>query len=222
MTRHRIDSMSLLIVAVTASLGLILGCLAAVALGGQERFVAKASVAMLPGPKVDDSSMANYWEVLNRGQATRTAAAVISEPRWLEESVGTRAADAQSLNLTAGAVPDTTLIEVTVTANTTAAATQALSAVLEAALPTAATSSGPFALQVVSDLTEVPTAQTPDPTQLLVALGAAGGLVGAGIGLVGARALARRRSGRRSGMDSAPSEPWALAGDAADVAHHRG
>lgn len=193
MIRQRVDVSSVFIVASAASLGLLLGGLGAVEVDSAPRFTAQASVAMLPGAQVKKESISNYWEVLNRGQATRTAAEVIGEPRWLGQAAPTRDAAAKDLELSAGAVPDTTLILVEVRASSATAATQALRRVLKAALPKAAPVSGPFALKVVSGLSQQPVSDNPGRPQLIGGLGVAGALLGGGIGLLLARLRGRRR-----------------------------
>lgn len=205
MTWHRSDRASLFVMAVAAGLGLFLGLLAAFVLSGQTRYTASATVAMLPGPKVGDDALANYWEVLNRGQATRTAATVIGQSRWLDV-IG---ANGQELTLSAGALPDTTLIDVEVQADSAAAARKALKGVLDASLPTAAKSSGPFALNVVSSTDANITTQSPGRTQLLAVLGASGALAGGGLGLLWVRTL-DRRSQRRHGDKTDPADGSAV------------
>jgi hypothetical protein len=206
---HRVSGV---LVAAVAGVGLLLGCLLALVVGSSPTFVARASVVMVPGPGVSADTQSVYFEVLSRGQATRTAAAVIAEPRWLARPSGTDAT-ATGATLVAGAVPDTTLINVEVRAGSAGAAQADLQSVLDSSLPVAASSSGPFALNVVSGADQPATSENPGRLQMLIALGAAGLLVGAAAGF----GVSRLRHGRRArrGTVAAPVTETTAETDAA-------
>jgi len=87
--------------------------------------------------------------VLTKGQATRTAAIVLGQPHWLDSAVRAVGGRAGDLTLVAGAIPQTTLVDVTVDAGSASAAETALRTVLDAATPDAARVSGPFVLDLV-------------------------------------------------------------------------
>ena len=133
-----------LVVPVCALIGLLIFVVPAFLLTGHaERFKAQSTVAMLPGPTVPNTEVSNYWEVLNRGQATRSAAIVLQDDRWLGNASSAAGVPKSELALTAGAIPDTTLITVTMEANSAKAAEAALQSVLSEALGQAAQVSGP-------------------------------------------------------------------------------
>lgn len=173
-----------LVVPVFALLGLLIGVLPAYLLSSHaERFQAQTTVAMLPGPVVPSSEASNYWEVLNRGQATRSAAIVLEDDRWLRDASSAAGVPPSELTLTAGAIPDTTLITITVEANSAKAAEAALQSVLTNALSEAAQVSGPFKLEVVAAPEGTARSKSPRPIEVAGAAGIAGMLVGAGVGV---------------------------------------
>lgn len=188
------------IVTTFAVLGLLIGVLCTYAFTGRaERFAAQATLAMLPGPEVAVADTPAFWEVLNAGQATRSAAIVLADSRWLDEAALTAGVSKSTLSLTAGAIPQTTLITVTMKADSAGAADAALDAVLADAIGLAATVSGPFRLQTVT----TPTAQSVGPKniQVLGAMGIAGLLLGAGGGFLISRSPRERLAlGRGEGI----------------------
>jgi hypothetical protein len=149
---------------------------------------------MLPGPDVPLDQASNFWEVLNRGQATRSAAIVLGNDRWLDAAASTAGVPKSELALAAGALPDTTLITVTMQANSAKAADLALESVLTSASDVAATVSGPFKLESITS-PDSAHSMSPDRVQTFGALGIAGLSIGAGAGLLVSRA-ARGRSAR--------------------------
>lgn len=203
-----------LVVPVLAVIGLLIAVLPAYFLTGQaERFRAQTTVAMLPAPNVAGSDVSNYWEVLNRGQATRSAAIVLEDGRWLDDAAAAAGVPKSSLTVTAGAIPDTTLITVSVEADSAKAAEAGLQSVLGHALNQAAQVSGPFKLEVIASPEGSAQPQSPRPVELVAAFGVAGLLVGAGAGLLVSRALQARnpqtvggrRRARRARRDQAES-----------------
>ena len=182
-----------LIVAVFATIGLGLGMLGASVWNSRgERFTAEATVAMLPAQDVSASEASNLWEVLNRGQATRTAAVVLGDAKWLDGAASASGEPKSDLSVSAGAIPDTTLITVTMKANSAKAAEVALQEVLDNAMGTAATVSGPFGLQVVASPSGTAHSMRANPVRMLAAFGIAGLLVGAGCGVLVNRSVRLR------------------------------
>ena len=177
------------LVALLTVTGLVLGVLGALLYTSRPNgFRAHAVLAMLPGPAVQPADRPVAWQVLTEGQATRTAAIVLGQPHWLDGAaravVGGRPGD---LVLAAGAIPQTTLVDVTVDAGSAPAAETALRTVLDAATPDAARVSGPFVLELVQapSGSAAPLAPPRLPVYLALALG--GAAVGAGAGLLFAR-----------------------------------
>lgn len=185
-------------VVVLAAVGLLAGVLAAAVFTGRgERFTATATLAMLPGADVPLDQASNFWEVLNRGQATRSAAIVLGNDQWLDAAASTAGVHKSELTLAAGALPDTTLITVTMQANSAKAADTALESVLTSSSDLAATVSGPFKLESINSPDGSARSMSPDRVQIVGALGLAGLSIGAGAGLLISRA-ARGRSTRRT------------------------
>lgn len=181
--------------------GGLLGVIGAHGFNGRPgQYSAGATLAMLPGPEVQVAETPAFWEVLNDGQATRTAAMVIGDDRWLVAAASAAGVPSSTITLTAGAVPQTTLISVTVKAGSAAAARAALDSVLVDAVGFAAKASGPFELQTVA--APAPKPLRPSDTQMLAALGGAGILIGAGSGVLISRS-ARKRAGSVGDRDFA-------------------
>ena len=76
---------------------------------------AQATLAMLPASYIPTSEAAQYWDVLNHGQATRSAAIVFGQSNWLQAAAAAADVPPSELSMSAGAVRDTTLIEVRLT-----------------------------------------------------------------------------------------------------------
>ncbi len=191
-----------LTVSVFAAIGLMLGVLLMyVWVARAEKFAAQATLAMLPVQDVPASEASNYWEVLNRGQATRSAAVVLGDQSWLDGAASAAGVPKSDLALSAGAIPDTTLITVTMEAQSPNSAETALQAVLNNAVGTAAAVSGPFRLDVVASPSGSAHSMSASRVQMLGAFGIAGLLVGAGCGVLVSRSIRSRSS------VSAPSRP---------------
>lgn len=194
------------LVASLAIIGLLLGGLAGFFTLRTERFVAQATLAMLPGPDVPPQEALGFWEVLNRGQATRTAALTLQDPRWLgvmSESTGVLASD---FALSAGAIPDTTLIEVSVQAGSAWAAERGLGTVLADGVDYAERVSGPFALEPVSVEYNRANSMSPGLVQQVGVFALAGLLVGAGAGFLISRSGGAGRGRSRARRQMQPDE----------------
>jgi len=202
------------VVPILAALGMLIGLLAANALTGrEERFRAEATLAMLPERNIPLEQVSSFWEVLNRGQATGSAAIVLKDSSWLDAAAQAAGVPKSQLTLSAGAVPDTTLITVTMTAQSARAAEVALESVLADATRRAAAVSGPFSLETIAPPAGSARAMGPAPIQMLGALGMAGLLAGAGAGLMVSRSVRGKRSVHHSDEVAERSDP--------DVAHLR-
>lgn len=191
-----------LTVTTLATLGLLSGVLVAdVFTDRSERYTAQATLAMVPGPEVPFDDASNYWDVLNRGQATRSAALVLEDIRWLDGAAAAAGVPKSELALSSGAIPETTLITVTMKADSARAAESALNSVLSEADGLAAKASGPFRLETIASPDGSATSLSPKPIQTIGALGIAGLLLGAGAGLLISRS-ANEWSARHALMDS--------------------
>lgn len=220
------------IVAVCALVGLLVGVGVAMLLTAQpQRYKAEASVAMLPGSELAPADAANFWEVLSRGQVTRTGAVIYDDTRWLPEAAATAGVPADDLTLTAGAVPDTSLLLVTMEAGSADAAEAALTSVMDQAGPEATRLSAPFVVQVVTPAAGSATAEGPAAAPTVAACGIGGLLVGAGVGALGVRVAGRRRTSAQHAADAAdaaasahavPFSPTAATRNGAPVSAGRG
>ncbi|MDH6196791.1 hypothetical protein M2272_003444 [Mycobacterium frederiksbergense] len=186
-----------------AVIGLLAGVVAAVVLSGREpaRYTAEATLAMLPSQQVPVTQAPGFWEVLSRGQATRSASIVLNDRHWLGIAAGAAGVPESELEFEAGAISDTTLITMRMKATTAAAAEAALNKVLSDALVPAAGAAGPFRLEVVSSPDGSAQSSAPGRTQMFGALGLAGLLVGGGAGVLVSRWAQRPR--RRHAADGA-------------------
>ena len=163
-----------------AVLGAIFGALAAPT---AERYKATAYIALIPGPDLTTVESSSFWEVLTRGQITRTAAIVYDDTRWLPSAAKAANVRQSELTIAASALPNTSVFSVTVKANSSAAAEAALSDVLIKAAPQVASVTQPFVAKLLAP-TEGTAYPVPLPprTQFAAAGGLAGLLVGGGIG----------------------------------------
>ncbi|PRC46697.1 hypothetical protein C6A85_88780 [Mycobacterium sp. ITM-2017-0098] len=182
------------LIAILAVVGALLGvALGAVVSTGPSRYTASADVALLPAPNLTSVEASDFWEVLTSGQVTRTAAIVYGDPRWLTAAAGAARVPRSDLNLTAAALPETTILTVTVSAGSAEAAEAALNHVLATATPEVTSLAAPFFVKVLWPPENSAWAKSaPGKMQMMLA-GALGGLlVGSGIGWW----LARRRRDR--------------------------
>lgn len=205
MTKRRI------IAVVLALVGAALGALAAaLAAPSADRYIASANVALLPAPELTGVEASDFWEVLTRGQVTRTAAIIYEDPRWLATAAAAASVPREDLTLTAAALPDTTLLTVTVTAGSASAAEAALNNVLVIATPEVGSLAAPYFVKVLWPPEYSAYAEPTLGRTQLAAAGALGGLlVGGGIGwfflrrldteVAGRHADAARPSGRSAG-----------------------
>jgi hypothetical protein len=162
------------------------------------RYQASARIALLPAPDLTTQEASAFWEVLTRGQMSRTAAVLYNDPRWLPSAANAAKVPQGELALTAAALPDTTMLTVTIDAGSAAAAEAALTDVLTKATPEVTSLAAPYAVKVLwpPEGSAVPV-PIPGQTQVAAA-GALGGLlVGGGAGWLFLRS-------RRQRGDAAP------------------
>jgi hypothetical protein len=177
-------------IAAFAVIGAVLGAALGFLLAPHpHRYQAAARVALLPAADLTTEEASAFWEVLTRGQITRTAAVLYNDQRWLPSAANAAKVPQDQLSLTAAALPDTTVLTVTVDAGSAKAAEAALNDVLTNATPEVTSLAAPYAVKVLwppeGGAQPVP---IPGKTQVAAA-GALGGLlVGGGVGWLVLRA----------------------------------
>ncbi|WP_236147335.1 hypothetical protein [Mycolicibacterium sp. CH28] len=177
--------------AVFALVGALIGAaVGALAAPPPSKFTASANVALLPPADLTAQEASSFWEVLTRGQVTRTAAVLYADTRWLSSAAKSAKVSPNELSLTAGALPETTMLTVTVTAPSSTAAEAALNDVLTTATPEVSALASPYDVKVLFPLegSAVPV-PVPGKAQLAAAGGIGGLLVAIGVSWV----IARRR-----------------------------
>ncbi|WP_084836291.1 hypothetical protein [Williamsia sp. 1138] len=192
------------VVALGALVGLLLGIVAALVFSAVQspNYEAKAVVVMMPAPGVPVAETSYYWEILSRGQVTRTAAIVLADHNWMDDAAQAAGVPESDLTLTTGAVADTTLIELTMSAGSADAAEKSLTKLIEVASPDAAKISGPFVLKVISSPEGSAEKSGISSAQLVPAAAIAGLVLGAGIAL-----LLTRIGGVGTAVSQAPAGP---------------
>ncbi|MET0452914.1 MAG: hypothetical protein ABW137_13880 [Mycobacterium sp.] len=191
--------------AIYALVGLVIGVIVGLAAPLPTHYQAEARVALLPAANLSIADSSSYWEVLSRGQVPHTAAVVYGDAKWLQSAASAANVGPSDLTLTAGPMPDTTLVLLTVDAPSAAAAQSALSDVLAKATPEVAALSAPFTLRVVATPEGNTTAIGPQRLQVVVVAGVIGLLIG-----LGAYFAARRLIKRSIVVHSSPVEPESL------------
>lgn len=182
------------IVAATTVLGALTGAGAGTALAdAPARYASTATVAVVPAAGLPDDLAADFWQVLSEEQVVRTAATIYGSEQWAVEAARALDVPTTEVKLSASALVDTTLVEVTVETGSAASSDAALATVLGSASTSASTILAPF---VISEAAVRPaeTARGASPAQLVGVAAIAGALVGAGIGLV-ISAIGRRGRG---------------------------
>lgn len=169
------------LVAIFAIIGGVLGGIAGTQLPNAPTYRATAQVALVPGPDLTTADSSAYWEVLTQGQVPRTAATVLSDPRWHAGAAAAAGVDPSELTLSAGAVPDTTVVSITADAPSEHAAQSAVADLLEKATPEVKAVSAPFQLRVISPPST--TAMATSPIQLILIGGIIGLILGGVVGI---------------------------------------
>ncbi|MGB3352028.1 MAG: hypothetical protein WBB00_04565 [Mycobacterium sp.] len=204
---------SRLVVAALATSGLLLGLIVAHFLTtGEQRYLAQATLAMVPAQDVKPDVAIQFWEVLNRGQATRTAALALEDDRWRASAASATGVPEDGINLRASAITDTTLISVEVEAPTSWTAATALDTVLREGSTYAATISGPFRLETITATGSSAESLTSNRFQTMGVLGVAGLLIGAGGGVLISRSVQGRSApGAETLLGDATGQPTPVA-----------
>lgn len=170
-----------LIIVIFALVGAVIGAgLAAFVTPKSSQYQIAAHVALVPAPDLTTVEASNFWEVLTRGQMTRTAAILYQDGRWLPSAAKVAKEPQSSLTLTAAALPETTMLNISMTASSAAAAEAALNDVLTNATPEVSALVQPYFVKVIwppkNGAWPLP---APAATQL-AAGGALGGLLAGG------------------------------------------
>lgn len=173
-----------------AALGAGLGVFAAPT---ADRYKVTTDVALIPSPTLTTEETSSFWDILTRGQVSRTAALIYQDSRWLNSAARATDVSRSELTLEAAALPETTLVMVEVSANSPEVAEAALDHVLTTAAPEVAAVTTPFLAKVLwPPQDSAYLVSTPGRTQFAAA-GALAGLLGGGsIGW-----YRRRRSGQQ-------------------------
>ncbi|EHB55958.1 hypothetical protein MycrhDRAFT_3152 [Mycolicibacterium rhodesiae JS60] len=199
MTKSRI------VIALFVLAGAILGgLLGALATPEASRYTASANVALLPGRDLTPAEASSFWDVLTRGQVTRTAAIVYDDSRWLPSAAKAANVPQSELTLTAAALPETTMLRVTVTAPSSAAAETGLNDVLTTATAEVTSLAAPYFVDVLWPQKGTAVQAFASSRVQVAAAGALGGLlVAGGIGWF----IVRRRSTPSARGDRTPEPP---------------
>jgi hypothetical protein len=183
-----------LFIIVLALIGAVVGAgLAIAATPKSTRYEIEAQVALVPAPDLTLAEASGFWEVLTRGQMTRTAAILYQDWKWLPAAAEDAKVPYGSITLTAAALPETTLLTVTVTADTKDAARTALTSILNNATPEVASMVQPYFVKILwprDDAAHL--LPGPDSTQLAAGGGLGGLLLGGAAGYFLARSRMRR------------------------------
>jgi len=179
------------VAAICAAIGLVAGAVVGLLMPISTTYHATAQIAMIPGTNLTTADASGFWDVLTQGQIPRTAAAIYSDPRWVASAASAAGVDPAELSLTAGALPETTMVSITADAPTAHAAEAAVADLLAKAGPEVTAVLAPFQVRVVSPPNGA-SAVTTSRKQLMLA-GALGGLMLGAIAGIGVRWLRSRR-----------------------------
>lgn len=181
-------------IVVFALIGAVLGAALGFLLAPRSHwYQASANVALLPAPDLTTEQSSAFWEVLTRGQVSRTAAVLFNDPRWIPSAANAAKVPQADLSLSAAALPDTTIVVVTVVAHSADAAEAGLNDVLNRATPDVASLAAPYAVKVLwppqNNALPLP---SPRRSQVGAALALGGLLIGGGVGWFFTRSRGRR------------------------------
>ncbi len=187
MTKRRL--LILLFAAIGAVLGAGIGVLAAPT---AHQYQDSANIALLPPPNMTTDQSSTFWDVLTRGQITRTAAIIYGDTRWLQTAANSLGVPRSELTVTSSALPETTVVTVTVTAKSADAAEAAMTTILNTAAPEVASVTAPYVAKVLwPPQGSAYQIHAPSRKQFAAAGGLAGLLAGGSIAWFVARRRAR-------------------------------
>lgn len=211
-----------LVIVIFALVGLVVGAgLAAFAAPKSSQYQIAAHVALVPAPDLTTVEASNFWEVLTRGQMTRTAAILYQDGRWLPSAAKVAKEPQSSLTLTAAALPETTMLNITMTANSAASAEAALNDVLTNATPEVSALVQPYFVKVIwppkGGAWPLP---APGGTQLAAGGGLGGFLLGGALGFFFSRWRSRREDTQQADgfpVEAGPERRFTEAGQRQDA-----
>lgn len=158
----------------------------------QPTYRAEGLVAMVPSKQVPAGEQTSLLEALSGGQASRVAAEVFKQSKFVDAAAQAAGVSASSLQVTAAPVDATQLIAVTVTGPSAAAAEAAAKAIILAGTPAVQTvSGGQYDLPIIQDPAGTAVSASVSASQLLIVAFIGGLLVGAGAALIIVRARSR-------------------------------
>lgn len=139
-----------LVICAFALMGALVGAVLGIYMApGNTRYEISANVALVPPPDLTTAESSSFWEVLTRGQVSRTASILYADPRWVASAANAAKAEPGDLYITAAALPETTMMTVTVSASSAQAAEDALNDVLTTATPDVASLAAPYFVKVI-------------------------------------------------------------------------
>jgi hypothetical protein len=165
---------------------------------GTSTYRAQVRMAVLPSAEVPPDQVPSFWEALGQGQVPRTAAEIFGSSQWIADAARATEVAPSTVELSAGVVPGTSLIEVTLEADSPEAAERSLEAAVNSALPLASLASGPYTMVRVSGPEGTAVRVGAPAAQTVPLMAAAGFLFGAGtLLLITRRHQVRAWIGRR-------------------------
>lgn len=179
--------MGSVLLGVFAAVLVALGSLA-LALSQPVRWSATSSLVVLPAPEVDPSSAAGFYETLSRGQIPATFAQLIRLQRFesaAADSLDLSNVQREDVNLDVELVPDTAVVNLTLTAPGPALAEAMADGIVAEANRYVAGLSGPFTLAVIDRAS----GSAERSAQPILGFLLAGTLAGAAIGLAVQQAI---------------------------------
>lgn len=190
-------------VAVTALIGALAGIgVGFVSAGDTDRYESTATVAIVPFPGLPEDLSADFWQVLSEGQVVRTAAVIYSDGERAASAAAALGVPGTDVELSASALVDTALVQVSVQSDSAATSDAALAIVLGSAGDAAADILRPF---VISEASVQPAelARSGAALQWIGAATVSGALLGAGMGLILSGFLRRGHEGGEVMRDEA-------------------
>ena len=204
-----------LIVAFTTLVGALVGIGGGAALTGDApRYESTATVAIVPASGLPEDLSADFWQVLSEGQVVRTAASIYGNGQWAADAAESLGVEVTDLELSASALVDTTLVQVSLRSTSAELSDDGLRMVLESGSVAAAEILDPFVISEASVESAVMTGPA-ETLQLLGAVVVSGALIGAGVGLL----LSGTR--QRKSVEQPPASPSGGRGDIEDHVANR-
>ncbi|ODU04138.1 MAG: hypothetical protein ABS81_11465 [Pseudonocardia sp. SCN 72-86] len=152
---------------------------------------AVSQVALVPAPTLPTDQVGTYLRALRSGPAVFTTSAILQQPQWAVAAATAAETTPDQVEIAVGVVAETNLITVAATTTSPLGAEAAANALVQAAAPTIAQTSGPYALQIVQPAGGTAVSARSLDLWLLLAVVLGGAAVGGGTTLM----VIRARSG---------------------------